>query len=185
MEEHQLERSVTERYLLCLLDKSQMDFTDSIGTIIDQRIDIVQRLVENGLSKQSDLKLLVIEREANAELYTASCQSYHTHLMGLNLLFVNGGIQVGDFAGWYRHFGWSAGLAFSWTIFDGRQKRRKEHQAEWQRNSIRTYKENSEYQRNMRIKQCLSEWNRYDERERTLENQLAEYEYLIVAIVPS
>lgn len=236
MEEHQLERSVTEQYLLCLLDKSQMDFTDSVGTIINRQIDIVKKLVESGLSKQSDLKLLMIEWEANAEQYVAARQSYHTHLMDLNLLcgikdttdaklsdiflsvrlrsdrelslfteqyrldslntamslrtfnlqykpkldlFVNGGLQAGDFAGWYRHFGWSAGLTFSWTIFDGRQKRLKERQAGWQQNTIRTYKENSEYQRNMRIKQCLSELGKYDEREKALDNQLAEYESVL------
>lgn len=236
MEEHQLERSVTEQYLLCLLDKAQIDFTDSVGTVIGRRMEIVQKLVENGLSKQSDLHLLVIEREANDELHTAACQDYHTHLMDLNLLcgidevtdvvlsdisqpvrlrsdgesslfteqyrldslntvmslrsfnlqykpkldlFVNGGLQVGDFAGWYRHFGWSAGLTFSWTIFDGRQKRQKERQAVWQQNTIRTYRENSEYQRNMRIKQCLSELGRYDERERALDIQLAEYESVL------
>lgn len=236
MEEHQLERSVTEQYLLCLLDKAQIDFTDSVGTVIECRIEIVRKLVANGLSKQSDLNLLMIEREANAELHTAACQDYHTHLMDLNLLcgidevtdvalsdisqpvrlrndgepslfteqyrldsldtvmslrsfnlqykpkldlFVNGGLQVGDFAGWYRHFGWSAGLTFSWTIFDGRQKRQKERQAVWQQNTIRTYRENSEYQRNMRIKQCLSELGRYDERERALERQLAEYESVL------
>lgn len=236
MEEHQLERSVTEQYLLCLLDKAQIDFTDSVGTVIDSRIGIVRKLVENGLSKQSDLNLLMIERDANAELNTAARQDYHTHLMDLNLLcgidevtdvalsdisqpvrlrsdgetslfteqyrldslntaislrsfnlqykpkldlFVNGGLQVGDFAGWYRHFGWSAGLTFSWTIFDGRQKRLKERQAGWQQNTIRTYRENSEYQRDMRIKQCLSELGRYDERERALDNQLAEYESVL------
>lgn len=236
MEEHQLERSVTEQYLLCLLDKAQIDFTDSIGTVIAHRMEIIQKLVKNGLSKQSDLNLLMIEREANVELHAAARQSYHTHLMDLNLLcgigdttdvtlsdinlpvrlrndgepslfteqyrldslntaaslrsfnlqykpklnlFVNGGLQVGDFAGWYRHFGWSAGLTFSWTIFDGRQKRWKEHQTSWQQNTIRTYKENSEYQRNMRIKQCLSELGRYNERERALENQLAEYESVL------
>ncbi|WP_418210591.1 TolC family protein [Bacteroides zhangwenhongii] len=236
MEEHQLERSVTEQYLLCLLDKAQMDFTDSVGTVIDCRIEIVRKLVENGLSKQSDLNLLMIEREANAELHIAARQSYHTHLMDLNLLcgiddatdvalseinlsvrlrsdrepslfteqyrldslntavslrsfnlqykpkldlFVNGGLQVGDFSGWYRHFGWGAGLTFSWTIFDGRQKRWKERQSGWQQNSIQTYKDNSEYQRNMRIRQCLSELGKYDERERALENQLAEYESVL------
>ena len=236
MEEHQLERSVTEQYLLCLLDKAQIDFTDSVGTVIGRRIEIVQKLVENGLSKQSDLNLLMIEREANAELHTAARQDYHSHLMDLNLLcgiadttdvtlsdinlpvrlrsdgepslfteqfrldslnaattlrffnlqykpkldlFVNGGLQVGDFSGWYRHFGLSAGGTFSWTIFDGRQKRQKERQVVWQQNTLRIYKENSEYQRNMRIKQCLSELGKYDERERVLDNQLAGYESVL------
>ena len=39
--------------------------------------------------------------------------------------------------------------------------------------------ENSEYQRNMRIKQCLSELGRYDEREKILDNQLAQYESVL------
>ncbi len=236
MEDHQLERSVTEQYLLCLLDKAQIDFTDSVGSVIGCRIEIVQKLVESGLSKQSDLNLLMIEREANAELHTAACQDYHTHLMDLNLLcgidestdvalsdmnlpirlrsdrepslfteqyrldslntvaslhsfnlqykpkldlFVNGGLQVGDFSGWYRHFGLSAGITFSLTIFDGRQKRQKERLVVWQQNTIQTYKDNSEYQRNMRIKQCLAELDGYNERERALDNQLAEYESVL------
>ena len=58
MEEHQLERSVTEQYLLCLLDKTQINFTDSVGTVIDHQMEIVRKLVESGLSKQSDLNLL-------------------------------------------------------------------------------------------------------------------------------
>ena len=37
----------------------------------------------------------------------------------------------------------------------------------------------SEYQRNMRIKQCLSELVKYDERERALDNQLAGYESVL------
>lgn len=236
MEEHQLERSVTEQYLLCLLDKAQIDFTDFVGTVIDRQMDIIRKLVESGLSKQSDLNLLMIEREANAELHTAACQDYHTHLMDLNLLcgiddvtdvalsdlnlpvrlrsdrepslfteqyrldslntaaslrsfnlqykpklnlFVNSGLQVGDFSLWYRRFGLSAGVAFSWTIFDGRQKRLKERQAGWQQNTIRNYRENAEYRRNMRIRQCLSELSRYDERERALDNQLAKYESVL------
>lgn len=236
MEEHQLERSVTEQYLLCLLDKAQIGFTDSVGTVIERRMEIVRKLAANGLAKQSDLNLLRIEKEANAELHTAARQDYHTHLMDLNLLcgiddvtdvalsdidqpvrlrgegepslfteqyrldslnttaslrsfnlqykpkldlFVNGGLQVGDFAGWYRHFGLSAGLTFSWTLFDGRQKLLKERQAGWQQNTIRTYRENSEYQRNMRIKQCLSELGRYEERGKALDNQLAEYESVL------
>lgn len=34
LEEHQLERVVIEQYILCLLDKTQMDFADSVGNIL-------------------------------------------------------------------------------------------------------------------------------------------------------
>ena len=237
LEEHQLERTVTEQYLLCLLDQTQVAFADSIGTVFVRQEKIVGRLAENGLAKESDLRLLAIEQEANEELRLSALQSYHTHLMDLNLLcgiedtadisladigvelhapfiysslfteqyrldslntaaslrsfnlqykprldfFVNGGLQVGDFVGWYRHFGWSAGLTFRWTIFDGRQKRLKERQAVWQQNTIRTYKENSEYQRNMRIKQCLAELDKYDRRADALKRQLEGYAEVLSA----
>ncbi len=238
LEEHQLERTVTEQYLLCLLDQTQAAFADSVGAVLMRQEEIVGCLVKNGLTKESDLQLLAIEREANEELRLSSLQSYHTHLMDLNLLcsiedtanvalanigvkqrtpdlydsslfteqyrldslntvaslrsfnlqykprldlFVNGGMQVSDYAGWYRHFGMSAGLTFRWTIFDGRQKRWKEHQAERQQQSIQAYKENAEYQRQMRIRQCLSELDKYDQRAVALERQLARYDEVLSA----
>lgn len=236
MEEHVLERSVTERYLLCLLDKIQIDFADSVSVLLEKQTAIVRRLVANGMARQSDLHLLQIEQQSNAEARTASCISYNTHLTDLNLLcgtdgehdivpddvclkimpqavagqslfaeqfrldslsasaslrsfslqyrprldlFVNAGMQTGDFAGWYRHFGWSAGLTFSWTISDGRQKRWKERQVQLQQNSIQIYKSHAEYQRGMRICQCLSELAGYDERVKSMKQQLSEYEKVL------
>ena len=237
LEEHQLERAVTEQYLLCLLDQTQKAFADSVGAVLVRQEEIVARLVENGLAKESDLRLLAIEREANEELRLSARQSYHTHLMDLNLLcgiedttdvplvnvgvelhtpylynslfteqyrlnslntaaslrsfnlqykprldlFVNVGLQVGDFTGWYRNFGWSAGLTFRWTIFDGKQKRWKERQVTWQQQSIRTYKENAEYQRQMRLRQCLAELDKYNRRAEILRRQLEEYDKVLSA----
>ena len=237
LEEHQLERAVTEQYLLCLLDQTQAAFADSVGAVLVRQEEIVRQLVENGLAKESDLRLLAIEREANEELRLSARQSYHTHLLDLNLLcgiedttdvpltdvgvelrtpylynslfteqyrldslntaaslrswnlqykprldfFVNGGLQVGDFAGWYRHFGWSAGLTFRWTIFDGRQKRWKERQVGWQQQSIQAYKENTEYQRRMRLRQCLAELDKCDRRAETLQRQLDGYAEVLSA----
>ena len=235
IEENQLERLVTEQYLLCLLDQTQIAFADSIAAVLEHQQEIVRLFADKGLAKQSDLHLLAIEREANAELRLSSLQAYHTHLMDLNLLcgiddttdvalaniglhlrlpldrgslfteqyrldslntaaslhsfnlqykprldlFVNGGMQTGSFSQWYRHFGWSVGLTFTWTLFDGRQKRWKERQAELQQQSIRIYRDHAEYQRNMRLRQCLSELEKYDRREEALEKQLAEYECVL------
>lgn len=221
-----------------MLDQTQAAFADSVGAVLVRQEEIVGLLVKKGLAKESDLRLLAIEREANEELRLSSLQSYHTHLMDLNLLcgiedtanvvlanigveqctpilsgnslfseqyrldslntvaslrsfnlqykprldlFVNGGLKVGDYAGWYKHFGMSAGLTFRWTIFDGKQRRWKEHQAEWRQQSIRTYKENAEYQRQMRLWQCLSELDKYDQRADALERQLAKYDEVLSA----
>lgn len=236
MEEHLLERSVTERYLLCLTDRIQIDFADSVTALLERQTGVVRKLAANGMAKQSDLHLLQIEIQSNADARAASCLSYHTHLMDLNLLcgideeqdvvleetrlyalprptagpslfaeqfrldslsaaaslrsfnqqykprldlFVNGGLQTGDFAGMYRRFGWSAGLTFSWTIFDGRQKRWQERQTQLRQNTIRTYKSHAEYQRDMRLGQCLSELAGYDGRGELLKRQLGEYDSVL------
>lgn len=235
LEENQLERVVTEQYLLCLLDQTQTAFADSIDTLLKRQTNMVRQLAKNGLAKRSDLQLLAIERTANAEFRLSSLQSYHTHLMDLNLLcgiddttdvsltdtrlrpglppargslfteryrldslgtatslrsfnlqykprldlFVNGGLQTGSFHEWYRHFGWSAGLTLTWTFFDGRQKRWKERQAELRQQSTRIYRDNAEYQRGMRLRQCLSELDKYDRREKALAGQLAGYERVL------
>lgn len=237
LEAHRLERTVTEQYLLCLLDKTQMAFTDTVATLLTKQEGIVRKLVGHGLSKQSDLRLLAIEQEANEELRAAARQSCHTHLMDLNLLcgisdtadvtpadvkltlsplpaagrnslfteqyrldslstaaalrsfnlqykpqlnlFVTGGLQVGAFKEAYRHLGWSAGLTFSWTIFDGKQRQRKARQAEWQWRTIRTYRDNAELERQTRLKQCLDELAKYDERAKALARQQSEYEQIL------
>ena len=232
LEEHQIERTVTEQYLLCLLDKIQTTFSDTTAALLDREEKTVAGLVQNGMARQSDLMLIRIEQQKNAESRTASRQSYRTHIIELNLmcgiddtgdtmlenidlqtltgpsygrslfteqfrldslkaaadlrtfkmqyrpsldLFVSGGLQTGSFAGWYRHFGMSAGLSLSWTIFDGRQKRWKEKQLQLQLNTIRTYEDNAEYRRRMRLDQCLSELAACDERSAAMEEQLSGY----------
>lgn len=232
MEEHQLERAVTEQYLLCMLDKVQIEFADTVASLLERQTGIVRRLCDSGMARRADEHLLEIERQSNSESLMAFRQSYHTHLMELNLLcgiddttdvqladirivpepsaiarqsrfaeqfrldslsvasslrsfelqykpqlnlYVNAGMQTGAFGDWYRHFGWSAGVTFSWTIYDGRQKRDKERQTQIQQNSISTYRDNAEFQRTMRVKQCLSELAAYDERIESHRRQQSEY----------
>ena len=45
LEEHSLERLVTEHYLLCLLDKARITFADSVGRVLDLQVETVGRLV--------------------------------------------------------------------------------------------------------------------------------------------
>ncbi len=232
LEAHQLERTVTEQYLLCRLDRVAMDFADSVARLLDRQAATVHRLAANGLAKRSDVELLRVEQTANAEARAAADQSYGDHLAELNLLcgvtdtgrvvladprlilsapvgteaslfaeqhrldslgvvaalhafalpyrprldlFVDGGMQTSSPSRWYRHFGWSAGLTFSWTLFDGRQRRLKERQSQWQLGTISAYKQNAEEQRRRRRAQCRAELTRYDERRRLLEAQLEGY----------
>ena len=109
----------------------------------------------------------------------ASLRSFNLQYKPRLDLFVDGGMQTGSFSQWYRHFGWSAGLTFTWTLFDGRQKRWKERQTELQQQSIRIYRDHAEYQRSMRLCQCLSELEKYDRREKALTELLAGYERVL------
>ena len=237
LEEHQLERSVTEQYLLCLLDRVQIEFSDSLDSLLERQQEIVSRLVANGMAAQSDALLLEIERKSNSETRMGHLQSYRAHLADLNILcgesgtendvsleepslelslempvgqsswaeqyrldslktvaalrsynlqykpcldlYVDGGLQVGGFSSWYRHFGVSAGLSFSWTIFDGRQKRWREHQTVLQQNTISAYRDNELRRRDMRLQQCLSELSDCDARMESLLGQLSEYDRLL------
>lgn len=235
MEEHQLERAVTEQYLICMLDRIQTDYADSIATLLGKQASIVKKLVRSGMAKQSDEKLLLIEQAVNDEARTTSQLSYHTHMMDLNILcglgkedsavltgiqlaatpriigpslfaeqfrldslnaeaslhvfsqqykprldfFANGGLQTSKCSSLEKRLGWSAGLTFAWLISDGKQKRWKKRKTQLQQMSTQAYKTHAEYQREMRISQCLAELAGYDERSRKLESQIKVYDNVL------
>lgn len=235
LEQHQLERVVTEQYLLCLLDSKQIAFADSVGQLLDRQAVVVRHLAESGLAKLSDLQLVTIERQSNQDMEIASRQSFYTHLMDLNMLcgikdtavvlleepaltlrllpaassafmeqyrldslntlmslhsfnvqykpqlhlFVDGGLRISEFASMQKHFGMSAGLTFSWTLYDGKQKRLMEKQARARMNSIAFYKDNFNMQQELRRQQYLTELKTYGERCRLLQNRLAEYRQVL------
>lgn len=235
MEVHNLERAVTEQYVLCLLDKEQIQFADSIHLLLDQQTTILRRLAENGFAKQSDLQLIAIEQSNNNDLIISSHQSYRTHLMDLNILcgikdttlvmlenirlsphysppatssfmeryrldslnalaslrsfniqyrpslnlFIDGGMRTSEFNTIPKHFGMSAGITFSWLLFDGRQKRLMERQTQVKIHTISVYKENFITENELRKHQYLTELKTYDDRSAMYQNQLAEYDRLL------
>ena len=238
LEEHQLARSVTEHYILCRLDLIQMDYADSVSALLERQKEIISHLADNGMARQSDLRLLDIELKTNADEIESLRQSYRSHLIDLNIicgidsgtdvrlqeigveamtpvlgtgsrfresfrldslsvaaslrsfnlqyrprldLFASGGIQTGPFSGWHRHFGVSAGLSFTLTIFDGGQRSRRERQTTLQQQTIETYKVNAEYQRTLRIGQCLSDLESYDSRLRSIKERISSYDDVLGA----
>lgn len=236
MEEHALERAVAERYLICVLDEVQVDFADSVDALLRRQTEVAGRLAQSGMVRQSDVRLLQIERQANREAQAASQQSLSAHVADLNLLCgltdtashpfaaadivtmratsdgaslfaeqyrldslrvnaelaafdaqyrprldltVDAGMRTGDFAQWNRHFGWSAGLTFAWTIFDGRQRRWKERQSLLRQGTIAACKSDAERQRTLRMNQCLRQLDDYDNRAQILSAQIEEYDSVL------
>ena len=83
---HDLEKFITDQYVLCLQDHRQTQYLDNlIGIIRDQRI-IVSKLIENGLAKQSDLSLLIIEQKTQQTALNTFRSTYRRDLMDLRVL---------------------------------------------------------------------------------------------------
>lgn len=83
---HDIEKIVTDQYILCLFDKKQMDFAYSMMILLNDQLAVVKKLAENGVLKQSDVTLLNIEYESNQNLVATYKATYRRDLMDLNIL---------------------------------------------------------------------------------------------------
>jgi len=83
---HDIERNVIDQYILCMLDRDQMDFADSISRILAIQADFITRLAYAGQAKQSDIEMIIIEQKVNNETKASCVQSYRNHLMEINAL---------------------------------------------------------------------------------------------------
>jgi len=80
------EKSVTDQYILCLLDEKQVSYYDSILSLLDDQLVIVRKLTKASLLKQSDLLLLNIEYENNQNLLATYRATYRRDLFDLQIL---------------------------------------------------------------------------------------------------
>ena len=83
---HDLERFITDQYILCLQDYKQGQYLNSLLGIIDDQKSMVSKLVENGIAKQSDLSLLNIEQKTQQVALNAFRATYRRDLMDLRVL---------------------------------------------------------------------------------------------------
>lgn len=84
--EHEIEKLVTDQYILCRMDLQQLDFADTMLAIIHEQQAIVRKLIVADLAKQSDLSLLNIEYQGVLGAKAANRATYARDLMDLNLL---------------------------------------------------------------------------------------------------
>ena len=83
---HDLEKFVTDQYILCLQDYKQTEFLSALIGIISDQKNIVVKLVENGMAKQSDLSLLIIEQKVQMTAHSTFKTTYRRDLMDLRVL---------------------------------------------------------------------------------------------------
>jgi hypothetical protein len=83
---HDLEKFVTDQYILCLQDSKQMEYSNSMLEILAEQKIIIKKLVESSIYKQSDLTLLNVEYQNFLLQYTTYFATYKRDLMDMNIL---------------------------------------------------------------------------------------------------
>lgn len=84
--EHDIEKVITDQYILCLQDNKQADYAEAMMKLLEEQKIVIQKLVESSIYKQSDLTLFNIEYQ-NFMGQTATFKAnYRRDLMDLNVL---------------------------------------------------------------------------------------------------
>lgn len=83
---HDLEKIIGDQYILCIQDKMQWEFAESMLKLLRDQQTILNKLVESSVYKQSDLTLLTIEIQTFLSQQTACKANYRRDLMDLNIL---------------------------------------------------------------------------------------------------
>lgn len=83
---HDLEKFITDQYILCLQDYKQTEYLGNLIRIINDQRNVVSKLVENGIAKQSDLSLLIIEQKTQLIALNTFKATYLRDLMDLRVL---------------------------------------------------------------------------------------------------
>ncbi len=83
---HELEQLVAYQYLLCVKSKKQTDNSLFLLNELDDQVELMLKLVENALYKQTDLMLLQIEIQNYMAEYKIYQSEYINNLYDLNLI---------------------------------------------------------------------------------------------------
>lgn len=231
---HDLEKLVVDQYILCLKDKNQLAFVDSMLKLLDNQTNLVKKLVDNALLKPSDLSLVNIEQKNYKGLRATFRANYRRDLLDLNILsgikdttvvtledidllvppkktnkaflqkyrldslnvlavqevfeakyrpqlnFVaDAGLNTTYAPAIPKRFGLSAGLNFTWNLFDGGQKSIVQKETGFQLETVSFYKEIFLKKNAVRKNKILGELSSYDDRMAIAEAQLEEYDNLL------
>jgi len=84
--EHELKKIVSHQYILCLKAKRSADMNVELLKELDDQLQVMHKLVENAIYKQSDLMLMQIEYENYNLNYETSLSDFKNNLYDLNLL---------------------------------------------------------------------------------------------------
>ncbi|WP_083921276.1 TolC family protein [Cytophaga aurantiaca] len=83
---HDIEKFVTDQYILCIQDLKQMNYLKSLIAIVEDQKNMISKLAANGIAKQSDLSLITIEYQTQFNAWNTFNATYRRDLMDLNIL---------------------------------------------------------------------------------------------------
>lgn len=84
--EHELEKFVTDQYILCLQNYKDMEYFTSLVDLVDNQKNAILKLVENGVARQSDLALIIIEQKSLQVELNKMRSAYLSALMDLRVV---------------------------------------------------------------------------------------------------
>ncbi len=231
---YEIEKIITDQYILCLQDLKQIKFLDKYISLLKEQKELVTKLVNGSVFKLSDVTLLNIEIQSQLIGLQSLQASYKKNLMDMNTIagitdtashelastqlqltnnesnsayiekftldssilmvqqkvfelrykpqwnfFANGGINASNISTLPRRFGVTAGVSFTKTLFDGRQKEINQRRTNTLLKTSLAYKESFLNQNTVRKSNLLEQVKAIDERMKMTETQVKEYEKLL------
>ncbi len=230
---HEIEQLVGYQYILCLKSKAQIINSNFLLKQLDEQLNIMHKLVQNAVYKQSDLMLLEIEKQNLVLTNKTFKDEYSSNLYDLNLIcgitdstlsdieevnlqikpenasnshfltsykldslsiianqsinelkykpqlnaFANAGYNATGIPTFDR-FGLSAGLTFSWNIYDGGQRKLERQKSNFSINSLQFEKNHFISQQQINKNKIKNQIKSLNERGIVLESQLNQYDKL-------
>ncbi len=231
---YELEKIITDQYILCLLDRRQIAFLDKYINLLKDQKELVTKLVNGSVFKLSDITLLNIEIQSQLIALQTVQASYKKNLMDMNAIagitdtsyhelvvvdlqltaiansnafiekfaldssiivarqkvfelrykpqlntFANGGINAASISTLPRRFGVAAGISFTKTLFDGRQKEINERKTNTLLKTSQAYRESFLNQNTARKNNLIEQLKAIDDRMKLSETQVKEYDKLL------
>ncbi|MBI1288903.1 MAG: hypothetical protein GC178_15150 [Flavobacteriales bacterium] len=83
---HDIEKAVTDQYILCTQDRMQLDYVRSMHSLLKEQREVLEKLVEHGIYLRSDLTQLQIETQNMAAQQAGFMANYRRDLLDLNIM---------------------------------------------------------------------------------------------------
>ena len=230
---HELEQVVRYQYLLCTGSAGEAENTLALVRDLEEQYRLIQKLVENGICKQTDLMLMQIELDNYKMEYKSYRAEYVSNLYDLNVicgisdttvvrlkdidlklnpglesksgfltgfrldslnilsgqsvselkykpqldLFADAGLNAA-YLPYPRRLGLSAGITFSWNIFDGHQRNIQREKSAVNLQTLEFRKNNFMTQNEISRNKILDQLNSVNERIMLNEKQVVQYKRL-------